>query len=170
MNQEQPQNTNDEILTCYKHPERETYLRCNKCERPICASCAVLTPTGYRCRECIRSQEKRFDTAQITDYLIAILLSAGISFAGSYVARFLGFFTLLIAPVVSMLISESVLKLTHGRNSTLLKKIVLVSAILASLPLVLLSLGSLYSLIWQAGYTIIMATTLQARMKGLYIG
>ena len=51
-------------LYCYVHPDRETGLRCNRCERPICADCAVLTPTGYRCKECVREQKKVFDTAE----------------------------------------------------------------------------------------------------------
>lgn len=184
MNQTQSNSTDDEVLTCYKHPDRETYLRCNQCDRPICTSCAVRTPTGYRCKECVRGQEKKFDNAHISDYVIASLISAAIAFFGSYVARFLGFFTLLLAPLASMLISEAVLKLTRGRNSNGLSQVVLISAILGSLPLVILDLYSLYvytrlgvisvshflPLVWQAGYTIILATTLRARTRGLYIG
>ncbi|NMC30233.1 MAG: hypothetical protein GYA45_09210 [Pelolinea sp.] len=185
MTQQKIEPSNPETLTCYRHPDRPTLLRCNKCDRPICSSCAVRTPTGYRCPECIRDQEKKFDTAQLPDYLVACLLSAGIAFLGSYSARFLGFFTLLVAPVVSMIISEGVLKLTRGRSSTLLTRLVLISAILGSLPLLLVGLynmgivlsvygisaiGSFLSTAWQAGYTIIMATTLRARTKGLYIG
>ncbi len=185
MNQEKTESTNPDALFCYRHPNRETYLRCNKCNRPICSSCAVLTPTGYRCPECIHDQEKKFDTAQLPDYIISCVLSAGIAYLGSYLARFIGFFTLLVAPVVSMIISEVILKLTRGRNSTLLTRLVLISAILGSLPLLLIGLynmgillasygisaaGGFLSIVWQAGYTIIMATTLHARTKGLYIG
>ena len=56
--------TQTDTLYCYVHPNRPTSLRCNRCERPICAECAVRTPTGYRCPECIRSQQKIFDTAK----------------------------------------------------------------------------------------------------------
>ena len=34
---------------CANHPTVETTLRCNKCGKPICAKCAIRTPTGYRC-------------------------------------------------------------------------------------------------------------------------
>ena len=179
--------TNDPVnLTCYRHPDRETQLRCNKCDRPICSSCAVRTPTGYRCPDCIREMEKKFDTAQFSDYVFSCLLSAAIAYGGSYISRFLGFFTLLIAPVISMLISEGVLKVTHGRSSTMLSRLVLMSAIVGSLPLLLIGLyqvaaflsfygglsgvGSVLPLLWQVGYTLIMATTLRARIKGLYLG
>ncbi len=43
-----------DIPTCANHPERETGLRCNRCGKPICSQCAVQTPVGYRCRECVR--------------------------------------------------------------------------------------------------------------------
>ena len=55
--------TTTETLYCYVHPTRETSLRCNNCDRPICAACAVRTPTGYRCRECVKRQQKVFDTS-----------------------------------------------------------------------------------------------------------
>ncbi len=45
---------------CANHPGVETSLRCNKCGKPICAKCAVRTPTGYRCKECVRGQLKDF--------------------------------------------------------------------------------------------------------------
>ena len=39
-------------LTCTFHPNVETQLRCNRCNKPICIKCAKHTPTGYRCPEC----------------------------------------------------------------------------------------------------------------------
>ncbi len=60
-----------EPLYCVNHPDRETYLRCNRCDRPICSECAVLTPTGYRCKDCVRGQQRIFETAQSVDYFLA---------------------------------------------------------------------------------------------------
>ena len=51
-------------LTCYNHPNRETVLRCNRCEQPICVQCAVKTPTGYRCKQCVKTQQKVFVTVK----------------------------------------------------------------------------------------------------------
>ncbi|MBI3968515.1 MAG: hypothetical protein HY329_23005 [Chloroflexi bacterium] len=42
----------DGPLHCYVHPKRETALRCNRCDRPICTDCLVQTPVGGRCRAC----------------------------------------------------------------------------------------------------------------------
>lgn len=44
-----------ETSTCYRHPGRETALRCNTCERPICIDCSVAAPVGIKCPECART-------------------------------------------------------------------------------------------------------------------
>ena len=75
----------DEYQVCYKHPDRRTLLRCNKCDKPICLECAVQTPTGYRCKDCVKAQQKVFDTSQGKDYLIGGAIAAGLGYVGSYV-------------------------------------------------------------------------------------
>jgi len=39
--------------TCYRHPERETWIRCTRCERPICPECMTAAAVGYQCPECV---------------------------------------------------------------------------------------------------------------------
>lgn len=39
-------------MYCYRHPDRETLLRCGRCDRPICSECQVRHPVGIRCPEC----------------------------------------------------------------------------------------------------------------------
>ena len=43
-------------LYCANHPNEETYVRCSRCEKPICARCRVRTPVGFRCFDCARLQ------------------------------------------------------------------------------------------------------------------
>ena len=65
-------------------------LRCNRCERPICTECAVLTPTGYRCKECVRGQQKVFDTAKWFDYPLAIIVGGRPFLSGQHVRPVFG--------------------------------------------------------------------------------
>jgi membrane associated rhomboid family serine protease len=38
---------------CYRHPERETWIRCTRCERPICPDCMVAASVGFQCPTCV---------------------------------------------------------------------------------------------------------------------
>jgi len=44
--------------TCYRHPDRETAVRCSNCDRPICPDCMTPSPVGMRCPECSRQTTK----------------------------------------------------------------------------------------------------------------
>ena len=44
------------VEVCYRHPNRETGVRCSNCERPICPDCMTSTPVGMRCPECARQR------------------------------------------------------------------------------------------------------------------
>ncbi len=175
MSQEVKQNT----LVCYNHPDRETMLRCNRCDRPICTACAVLTPTGYRCKECVRGQLKVFDTAQWTDYPLAFIIAGVLSFAGSIAAQFLGFFTIFIAPVVGVILAEVVRWAVRRRRSRSLWQIATAGAIVGALPILLISLSglllggrgvfSLLSILWPGLYTFLVASTAYYRLSGIQI-
>src|SRR5215475_10289067 len=80
------QPTTEEITYCAVHPDRETSLRCNKCGRYMCSDCAVLTPVGYRCKQCVRQHEDRFFTASQYDYVIISAVCAGLGAVGGFIA------------------------------------------------------------------------------------
>ncbi len=42
---------------CAWHPETETGLSCQRCERPICAKCLVDASVGFQCPECARDKQ-----------------------------------------------------------------------------------------------------------------
>jgi hypothetical protein len=174
--------TEESKLFCYVHPNRETLLRCNKCERPICTQCAILTPTGYRCKECIHSQQKTFETAQSSDLIIAPILSAVIAMIGSFFSIRLGFFTLFLAPFIGLVIVEISRWVTQKRRSILLTRLTTGAALLGSMPLLLFSISiffragaglsfvGLLPLIWQAAYVFLVTSSVYYRLAGIRIG
>jgi hypothetical protein len=95
-------------LVCANHPNRETLLRCNRCEKPICSKCAVLTPVGYRCRECVRGVRAGFDNVEPWDYPLAALVSAAGAGVATWLLGFLSWWGLFAAPVAGGLMAEGV--------------------------------------------------------------
>lgn len=53
-------------LTCYRHPGRETYLRCTRCDRPICPQCAEPASVGFHCPQCRGDDRRTQRTARTT--------------------------------------------------------------------------------------------------------
>lgn len=76
-------------IYCANHPDTETLLRCNRCGKPICLKCAVLTDVGYRCKECIRGVQAKYFTAAPADNLIGFGTAAVVTAIASPIAGFL---------------------------------------------------------------------------------
>lgn len=54
---------------CYRHPQVETGLHCNRCNKAICAKCAQRTPVGFRCPDCMLEIEERYYSKAENNYL-----------------------------------------------------------------------------------------------------
>jgi hypothetical protein len=165
-------------ITCANHPGVETSLRCNKCGKPICAKCAVRTPTGYRCRECVRGQMKIFDTATWTDYLLGCFIAAILGFLASLLASlvsglgFIGWIVIVVgAPTAGMIIAEGVRLVTRKHRSRALFISVAAAVVVGALPNILFQVFSmnLFSLIFQGIYLFIAAPVVYTRLSGIQL-
>ena len=76
---------------CYRHPSRETGVRCVRCDRPICPDCMNPASVGFQCPECVaegRRTQRQARTAfggslagqagYVTKALIALNLLAAV--------------------------------------------------------------------------------------------
>ncbi|MEZ0397388.1 MAG: B-box zinc finger protein [Anaerolineales bacterium] len=165
-------------LTCANHPNVATTLRCNKCDKPICAKCAVRTPTGYRCKECVRRHQQSFDatfnTARWYDYLIALMLPALLSLAVSIGVAFLtlfvwGLIVLILAPSAGELIARLTQAALRRHRSRPLYRLVAAGVILGALPvsLFLLLTGGWFILVWEIIYLVIAVPVVYYRISGI---
>lgn len=39
---------------CYRHPDRETHISCQRCGRPICPDCMTQASVGFQCPACVQ--------------------------------------------------------------------------------------------------------------------
>jgi hypothetical protein len=182
--------TQNDTLYCYVHPNRPTSLRCNRCDRPICAECAIRTPTGYRCRECVREQQKKFDTALWYDYVVAFIVAAiGSGIASLLIALvsgiFFGLLVLFIAPGAGAVIGNLVLRFIRNRRSRTLFLTAAAGIVAGAVPALLLIslpalLGVLYGgirgltgllpAIWEVVYLFLAVPAAYTQLSGLRIG
>lgn len=51
--------TGSGVPTCYRHPDRETYVSCQRCGRPICPDCMNDAAVGFHCPSCLAEGRKQ---------------------------------------------------------------------------------------------------------------
>ena len=170
--------TDTSLTYCYVHPNRETTLRCKRCDRYICTSCAVSTPTGYICKECMRERQKSFDTALWYDFasgfIVAGLLSGVASFLVTLIGG-IGFFGFLLVFLGSSaaggVIAEAVRAVTRRHRSRALFMTVGAGVIAGALPILVLQILSVnvFGIIFQAIYLVIAVPLVYARLSGIQL-
>ncbi len=175
-------------IYCANHPTTATQLRCNRCGKAICSKCAVRTPVGYRCRECVREQQQVFETASTIDYVVAFVISAGAGLAVTGFVTYFGifglFFGLFIAffagPAIGVAVAEIVRRAVRRHRGRILPPVAAAGMVVGALPFVVgsligfvASLRGLQGFAWNAllpvVYCFLMASALYWRLRGIRV-
>lgn len=163
-------------IFCYKHPTTETLLKCIRCENPICVKCAIKTPTGYQCPDCVKRQQKSFDTATMVDYPVGFITAAVLSGIASVLVSLIGgfgffawFAILFGAPTAGIIIAEGCRSTTSRHRSRSLFQVIIAGVIIGTLPMLLLSFGNLFGLLYQLGYLVLAVPAIYTRLSGIQL-
>ena len=167
-----------ETLYCANHPDRETTLRCNKCNKPICTKCAVRTPVGYRCQECVHGQQAIFQTAVWYDYAIGAAVALVLSGIMTAFSGVLSWFVIFLGPVGGTIVAEVVRFAIRKRRGRYFAELVGGAMVLGAAPVLLLplagllllggrGLGGLFGLLWPVIFLALAVGTAYARLRGM---
>lgn len=134
-------------LYCYRHPKSETYVRCGRCDQPICPKCAVQGPVGFRCRQC--GLAKNASLSSFSPRQVA--LGIGASFGGGAILGFVGgqvgFYSIFIAFIAGGFIAEAMVRVVGIKRgpvmATMLYGPMLAGFALGAALQVSMSMGSL---------------------------
>ena len=111
-------------LYCYRHPKSETYVRCGRCDQPICPKCAVQGPVGSRCRQC--GLVKNATISSFTPRQLA--LGIGVAFGGGallgYFGGQIGFFSIFLSFFAGSFIAEGVVRFMGMKRGPIMRTIV----------------------------------------------
>lgn len=118
---------------CTRHPDRETYRICGRCERPFCPDCLVDTPVGGRCRECARPARSARLIIEWWRWplIAAVALAMALVFGG--IASTISLFGLLLAYLGGAMIGQAALAASHRRPGAPLALVTVVCAVVGAL-------------------------------------
>lgn len=174
-----------EPMYCVNHPKVETYLRCNKCGQPMCPRCAVQTPVGYRCRDCISSQQRVFYADfRPVHYLIAGAVALPLALVAGWIVPSLGWYAIILGPIAGGGIAEATRWAIRRRRGPYTWLVVCGCIVAGALLKLLLSLisyslilgvaqnpggyyftGRLAGLLWDVVYVVTAAGAAYARLR-----
>lgn len=173
-----------EPMYCVNHPNVETYLRCNKCGRPICTKCAVGTPVGYRCRDCVNAQQQVFYAGfRPTHYLVTVAVALPLAMIAGWLVPSLGWYAIILGPLAGGGIAEAVRWAIRHRRGPYTWLVVCGCLVVGVLPWLLLSLlflagsvtvlggtggaiaGGLMGLVWDVVYLVTATGAAYARLR-----
>jgi len=122
--------TDPPALHCYRHPDRETWVRCGRCDQPICSRCAMQGSVGFRCRQCGRPARDPLTSMRPSQVAIGLAIAVGGGLVVGLAGSRIGFFGLILAWFAGGLIADAILRFVGVKRGPIMAG-VLVGGILA---------------------------------------
>jgi hypothetical protein len=159
-----------EKLYCVNHPNVETYLRCNKCGRPVCA-------------DCVRTQQRVFYADfRPAYYLVAAVVALPLALVAGWLVPSLGWYAIILGPLAGVGIVQVVRWAIRRRRGQYTWLVVCGCIAVGALPQLLLSLlsllgpvadpanamlyvGGLMRLVWTVVYVVAAASAAYAVLR-----
>ena len=94
-------------LYCYRHPDRETWVRCGRCDQPICTRCAMQGPVGLRCRTCGKPSRDALASLNPRQLAIGLTVSTGLGAVVGYFGAQFGFLMIVVGFFAGTFIAEA---------------------------------------------------------------
>ena len=94
-------------LYCYRHPDRETWVRCGRCDQPICTKCAMQGPVGLRCKTCGKPSRDALASLKPNQIAIGLAVTAGLGAVVGYFGAQFGFFMIVLGFFAGSIIAEA---------------------------------------------------------------
>ena len=127
----------DERLFCYRHPDRETWIRCGRCDKPICTKCGLMGPVGMRCRDCGRLRNDPLTSFTPLQLVLGVGTAVGAGVVGGFIGLQIGIWAIFIGPFAGGLIGETVMRVTGYKRGPVMQSVViggiLIGAVIALL-------------------------------------
>lgn len=100
---------------CVNHPNEITYVRCGRCEAPICVRCMVDTPVGKKCRACARNRSHLTESTPL-EVALAFIAATAVAIPAGWVMQRIPVM-ILPAAIYGGLIAEVALRVGKRRRS-----------------------------------------------------
>lgn len=102
-----------ETVYCIRHPQRETGLRCVRCNDPICTECMVQAAVGNQCPSCVAIERNPLVQVQTPRLLTAVAAGLGAAVVAGIVVSVLsnafgGYFSIILWAAAGYFLGQAV--------------------------------------------------------------
>lgn len=115
----------DGRLFCYRHPDRETYVRCGRCDRPICPRCAMQGPVGFRCKTCGKPAYDPLTSFRPRQLVLGLATATLAGALGTYIGLQIGFFIIFIGFFVGGFVADAVMRVVGFKHGPVMNAVVI---------------------------------------------